>query len=195
MDPQVQTSFIPKQALTQQQARGGGMGLFFLLAILLFVMSLVAAGAALGYTQILRGQIADKDSALKKDEGAFDAASIQTLLRLDSRLIEAEKLMNAHVSPSAVFALLSQITLQRVQYQSFDYQLQPDGSASIVLSGIADSYSSVALQSDQFSATKTLREVVFSGITVSETGRVSFSVNASVDPSVLLYRNNLQPTL
>lgn len=190
MDPQVPTSFIPKQSMQQAQ-RGGGVGLLFFVAIFLFIASLVAAGAAFGFEQILNKQIADGDASLRRAEGAFDAASIQDLLRLDSRIIEAKKLLEAHISPSGVFSFLSGITLERVQYNSFALKVQPDGSASISLTGVADSFSSVALQSDQFSASKVLKDVIFSGITIADNGKVSFSVNATVEPSVLQYSNNL----
>lgn len=191
MDPQVQTSFIPKQALANQ-ARGGGMGLFFLLALLVFAMSLLAAGAAFGYTQVLDNRITSKDKDLREAEGAFDAASIQELLRLDTRMIQTKNLLDSHVSPSAVFGFLSQITLQRVQYNSFDLQIQPDGGASVALGGVADSFQSVALQSDQYSASKVLRDVIISGFGVADSGKVNFTVNATVDPSVLQYRKQLQ---
>lgn len=190
MDPQVPTSFIPKAALQQSQ-RGGGMGLFFLLALFIFIASLFAAGAAFAFEGILKGQIAQSDDSLRRAEGAFDASSIQDLLRMDSRINQAQTLLGSHVSPSAVFTFLSGITLERVQYDSFAFQFQPDGSGSLVLSGVADSFSSVALQSDQFSASKGLKDVIFSGISVGDGGKVSFTVNATVDRSMLLYSKNL----
>jgi hypothetical protein len=193
MDPQVQPSFIPKAALNAQ-ARGGGMGLLFLIALLIFVASIVAAGGAFGYTRILEGTIANKDASLRKAEGAFDANAIQDLLRLDMRLTQARQLLSTHVAPSAILSFLSTITLQRVQYTSFDYQLQADGSANVTLNGIADSFSSVALQSDQFGASKVLRDVIFSGISVGDSGKVNFSVTSSVEPSLILYSRNLQAT-
>src|SRR4051812_14508337 len=122
MDPNVQGSFIPKQALAAQ-ARGGGMGLFFLVAILIFVMSLVSTGAAFGYQRVLNKQIADKTVSLQKDEGAFDAATIQDLLRTDTRLTQAKLLLQKHVSASAVFYLLSQITLEHVQFLGMNFVL------------------------------------------------------------------------
>lgn len=191
MDPQIQPSFIPKAALNAQVHRGG-MGLFFLVALLIFVASIVAAGASFGYTRILEGTIANKDDSLRKAEGAFDANAIQDLLRLDARLIEARNLLSTHVAPSAILSFLSTITLQRVQYQSFEYQLQPDGSANIALTGVADSFSSVALQSDQFGASKVLRDVIFSGISVGDVGKVNFAVNASVESSLILYSRSIQ---
>jgi hypothetical protein len=190
MDPNVQGSFIPKQALTAA-SRGSGAGLFFLLALLVFVMSVVAAGGAFAYQQYLNGQITSKDKMLKTAEGAFDAGAIQDLVRMDARLTQARTLLQSHVSPSAIFAFLSTVTLQKVQFDSFDLSVNKDGSATMALGGSADSFSTVALQSDQLGSSKVLRDVVFSGITVGENGKVSFTVNATVDPSLILYRNNL----
>jgi len=55
------------------------------------------------------------------------------------------------------------------------------------MSGVADSFSTLALQSDQFSQAQVLRDVIFSGITTDATGRVVFSVSANVHPSLLSY--------
>ena len=190
MDPAGQGSFIPKQSLTAA-SRGGGIGIFFLLALIIFVMSLVSAGAAFGYQQILNNTIAGKDDSLRKAEGAFDAGTIQDLLRMDNRLVQARGLLQKHVAPSAILYFLSTITLERVQLNSFNVTLNKNGSASLGITGMADSFSGVALQSDQFGSTKVLKDVIVSGVSVNEVGKVSFAVNATVDPSLILYSNNL----
>ena len=190
MDPVGQGSFIPKQSLAAA-GRGGGMGLFFLLAIIIFALSIVSAGAAFGYTQILKNTIASKDESLRKAEGAFNPGTIQDLLRLDNRLTQARLLLQKHVAPSALLYFLSTITLERVQLNSFEMGLNSNGSASLTVTGSADSFSSVALQSDQFGATKLLKDVIFSGISVNESGKVGFTVTATIDPSLLLYSNSI----
>lgn len=186
MDPQPPTSFIPKKPLVGEASRGGG-GLLTLAAVLIFIVSVVAAGGAFAYGKYLDKALADKDSSLKKAEGAFDTASIVDLSRLDVRLGKARDLLEAHVAPSGLFVFLSATTLERVQFTSLSLDIGSDGSGKIVLNGVADSFSSLALQSDQFSAAKVLRDVVFSGISTDTAGRVQFSVSASVDPSILSY--------
>jgi hypothetical protein len=186
MDPQPPTSFIPKKPLVGE-ARSGGGGLLTLLAVLIFVASLVAAGGAFAYGKYLDKALADKDTSLKKAEGAFDTASIIDLSRLDIRLGQARDLLASHVAPSGVFTFLSATTLERVQFTSLTLDIGTDGSAKILLNGVADSFSSLALQSDQFSSAKVLRDVVFSGISTDAAGRVTFSLSASVDPSILSY--------
>lgn len=188
MDPAVPTSFIPKKPLVGEgRSGGGGGGLLSLLAILIFVASLLAAGGAFGYSKYLTSAIADKDASLKKAEGAFDTQSILDLSRLDIRLTQARGLLQSHVAPSGVFTFLSASTLERVQFTSLTLDVSADGSAKLALTGIADSFSSLALQSDEFSAAKVLRDVVFSGISTDTTGHVQFSVSANVDPSLLSY--------
>ncbi len=189
MDPNVQGSFIPKQALNRAQSRGGGLGLFFLASILVFVMSLIAAGGAFAYQGVLNKQIADKDVSLQKAEGAFDATAIDDLLRMDTRLTQAKLLLDKHVSTSGIFTLLSQITLEKVQILGMNLTMNTDGSGKLSANGVGDSFSTVALQSDAFGSSKFLRDVIFSGVSVGEGGKVSFNVSATVDPSVLLYRN------
>ena len=190
MDPAGQGSFIPKASLTAA-SRGGGMGILFILSLLIFVMSIVSAGAVFGYQQILSSTITGKDTDLRRAEGAFDAGTIQDLLRMDNRLMQARGLLQKHVAPSAILYFLSTITLERVQLNSFDMTLDKDGGASLNVTGTADSFSSVALQSDQFGSTKVLKDVIVSGVSVNDTGKVSFSVNATVDPSLVLYSGNL----
>jgi hypothetical protein len=193
MDPQAGASFIPKKALATQSARaGGGPGLFLLIALFLFIASLVGAGAAFGYEQFLNSQIAGNSQSLTLSEGAFDPGTVQDLVRTDERLTQAQTLLNTHVAPSALFDLLSTLALQNVQFTSLTYTLNGDGSAAIVVGGLADSFSTVALESDKFgAATPALKDVVFSNITVGATGAVAFTVNATVSAATLSYRSRI----
>lgn len=194
MDPQVSTSFIPKEALTAQKRRTGGMGLVGLIGLFIFVLSVVAAGAVFGYQKLLMKQITDRQEELKIQKDAIDAPTVQILERLNSRIEQAKTLLNKHVAPTAIFDFLAQKTLTDVQFTSFDYSLNSDGSAAIELDGIADSFTTVALQSDALGNAdiKVLKDVIFSGITIDPaTGRVAFVVHGTVLPPLLSYSNYL----
>ncbi len=195
MDPQAPASFIPKKPLVEARAgAGAGAGILTLVSVLLFVVSLVGAGGGFAYTGILTASIANKDASLKAAEGAFEPEVIAELGRLDARLIEVQKLLNNHMAPSGIFDFLSTITLTQVQFTNFTFQKQADGSAVITLQGTGDSFSTAALQSDQFGAARLLRDVVFSDVAISSTGKVSFSVKATVDPSLYLYSKQTAST-
>lgn len=188
MDPQTTTSFIPKKPLVSGSRRGSTVGLLMLASILIFIMSLVAAGATFLYEQYLKSAIDSKSNSLTISQNAFDLGVIQDLVRLDSLIGQSKEILTKHVAPSAIFYLLSSQTLEKVQFSKFEYAAGESGVATIHLDGTADSFSTVALQSDQFGASKVLKNIVFSNINISaDTGRVTFSVSAGVDPSLTLY--------
>lgn len=191
MDPSVSGSFIPKKPLTSDARRLGGGGLLTLLGLLCFVGSIAAAALVFGYHTLLMRNLVQSEQSLERAEGAFDSAVIQDLVRLDQRIDQAKSLLARHVAPSLIFSILAGITLERVQFTSFDYELQSEGGAAIALSGIADSFSVVALQSDAFGASRELRDVVFSDIAVNESGRVTFTVRATVTTPNILYSKSL----
>lgn len=165
---------------------------FVLVSALFFVASLFAAGGAFLYQRYLLTSIASKSDTLQKAENAFDPSTIQDLVRLDSRMNNAETLLQKHVTTLEIFDFLSQQTLQNVQFTSFAYTLGQGGGAQINMSGVADGFATVALQSDQFgAASKLLKNVVFSGIAVDSNGHVAFDVKADIDPSILSYAKNL----
>lgn len=193
LQQQAPTSFIPKRPVatgaTYTSSSGGGLAA--LIAVLIFVTSLVSAGGVFAYQQILKAGIAADDESLNKAQNAYDPSVIQDLIRLDARIKETQKLLAAHVSPSALFSFLSTLTLESVQFFGLEYKLEDGGAAIVTMTGQANDFSSMALQSDQFNASKSLRNVVFSNITVGASGRVTFSVSATVDPATISYAKNL----
>jgi len=193
MDTQVPSSFIPKKPLTTMNPRGSAaMGTFvFLIALLVFVASLVSAGAAFAYKGFLTTSLAQKADTLQKAEAAFDPSTIQDLERLDSRINNAEALLQKHTTAYAIFDLLAQQTLANVQFTSFSFDFDTNGNPALSLVGQADGFSTIALQSDQLGASKVLKDVVFSGIVVQSNGRVSFNVKANIDPSLISYSKML----
>jgi hypothetical protein len=192
MDPQVQASFIPKKSLdVSARSSGSPFGLLFLIATLIFIASLAAAAGSFLYTGYLNGAIASKSQSLALAEGAYDPGAIQDLVRMDSRLTQSKTLLAKHVAVSGIFALLSMQTLASVSFNDFQYSLNADGTAHISMTGNADSFSTVALQSDQFGGNKLFKNVVFSNIAVNTNGSIGFSVSADLDPSVISYGNSL----
>ncbi|HWB34288.1 MAG TPA: PilN domain-containing protein [Candidatus Paceibacterota bacterium] len=192
MDPSVQASFIPKKPLNDARGgRGGAASLIFILALLIFIASLVAAGAAFAYSGYLQSALNSKKASLAKYQDSYDLPTIQALVRFDTRIQQAQIILQKHLEPSNIFFFLAQQTLVKVQLTDFSYAIGADGTPSIELSGVADSFSTVALQSDQFGGSKVLKDVIFSDITVNSDGTVSFKVTADVDPSLILFSKNL----
>lgn len=194
MDSPVPSSFIPKKAFTPNPLPTpsvGGNGIIYAVCLFLFVVSLLAAGGVFAYQAYLTQTIADNGAILTKDQTALDFPAIEDLVRLDSRITQAKTLLARHVAPSSIFAFLSQETLQNVQFTTFKYDIQPDGSATIKLDGVADSFSTVALQSDQLSNSTLLKDILFTNLNTNPNGQVTFTVQATVVPALFLYSSTL----
>jgi hypothetical protein len=187
------TSFIPKKPLdTTARSSGGALGsLAFLLSLLIFIPSLIAAGGVFAYKQYLTQALAQKTASLQAAEAAFDPTVIAQLERLDTRMNSAETLLQSHVAPSALFDFLAAQTIPSVQFTNFSYTLNPDGSASLSLTGVGQNFAAVALQSDQLGASSMLKDIAFSNVTIGQNGLISFSVTATVQPTLINYGKNL----
>lgn len=193
MDTQVRTSFIPKKAIVAAPSarRGGGVGVLFFIALLVFLASVALAGGSFAYAQYLAQSIQSKSDQLARARAAFEPATIQDLLRLEDRLRYSKQVLDSHVAPSVLFGLLSQHTLSSVSFTKMDYLRTPDGESLINLSGTTNTYSDIALQSDEIGKARALKDALFSGFSVEDSGRVSFDITAKVDPAFLSYRSAL----
>ena len=193
MDPLVRTSFIPKKPVVQATAavHSGGVGVFFFIALVIFLGSILLGAGAFGYEQYLQKSIKSKSDSLTKARAAFEPATIQDLMRLDKRLSEAKVILDGHTAPSAIFTLLSANTLSTVAFDKFDLSTGPDIKGVVQLHGKTATFSDVALQSDAFNKERAFKDVLFAGFTVAKDGGVEFTVSASVDPEVINYRSNL----
>src|SRR5689334_14456580 len=137
MDPQVQASFIPKRSLDVNASRGSSFGIFFLIALLIFVASIAAAGGVFLYQSYLTTTLDGQKQSLVKAQGAYDAPTIQELVRLDKRIKEAQSLLDKHVEISNIFTFLGLYTYEHVAYSNFSISMSDDGSAKISMSGQA----------------------------------------------------------
>src|SRR3989344_6497380 len=108
MEPQAGASFIPKKPLVAGIERNSGIltSVFLLGSILLFVGSVLLAGAVFGYQQYLKGIIQSRGDSLTKARAAYDPSVLESLIRLDGRIKQAHVVMQSHQAPSSVFSFL-----------------------------------------------------------------------------------------
>ena len=168
---------------------------FFFVSLLIFIASLMGAAAVFFAEKFYTQQINQKSAQLKEDQQVFDLATIEDLARLDTRMKNAESLMQRHYTALTVLLYLGDQTLQNVQFTDYKYSIDPDGVGKITLVGVANGFGTVALQSDQFSASKKLKNVVFSNIQIDPSGKgVGFNVSATLDQSLTSYADSLGST-
>lgn len=191
MDTRVATSFIPKKPL--QEARPSASrfaGVFVAGSILMLVISIVLSVGVFLYKGYLAQNIAGQSATLSRAQAAFEPNLIRDLIRLDTRINESKRLLAGHVAISPFFELLGGTTLQNIAFQNLNFSVA-GGKATVSMKGQARSFSDIALQSDVFAKTKQIRDPIFADLNLDQTGNVVFSLSATLDPSLILYRNNL----
>ena len=184
-----QSSFIPKKAVDARPStskRTGSIGFLRAGAVIVFIIVILAAVGVFLYTELLERNITRKEAALAQAREAFEPQLIEELARLDARVDSAEALLSGHIAPTQLFGLIESITLQTVRFNTLSFAEEVDGYV-LGLSGEAQSFASVALQSDVLGESRLIQEPVVSGLSLGSSGRVNFTVSAKVDPSLFVY--------
>lgn len=191
MEPKFQSSFIPKGPVAASgnpaAVKSGGRSLIGLLATLIFTIALVLSIGVFGFNRFLSYRISRIGSELDAARAQVDASSVQELIRLNSRMLSIEKLLNSHVVNTPLFAFLEESTLRQVRFTELDYSASDKG-LELRLSGHARSYATLALQAQAFSESPYFKDPVFSDLQLDEQGNVKFTFRASVDPSLVSYK-------
>jgi hypothetical protein len=192
MDPRFQTSFIPKKPIVAQArtVAPSSINLITLIATVLFIGVIALAGAAFFYKGLLVKQIEADKATLDRARDAFDPKLIAQIVRLDTRIETARKLMASHIAVNPLFEFISSITLQSVRFKDFSFSYAGADKIQVSMTGQARNYASVALQSDELYKQKTLQNVTVSDMTLDQSGIISFKVSALVDSKLLSYSNS-----
>lgn len=197
MEPTFKTSFIPKKpiepSLDSKVEYKSGINFFMLIAMILFITSVILSAGVFAYKFTLSSAIEIQLRTLEKVRQSFDPAFVTEANRLNTRIDNVNKILNSHLAPSSIFSLLEEFTLQTVSFKRFLFKDGEDGTIKIESSGEADSFRSIVLQSDNFGQSGYMRDVLFAGLEPNDRQNINFTMEASLDPQLVLYRKNLVP--
>lgn len=193
MEPKFQTSFIPKKPIIASEGVAkGSIDFFAIIATVLFLGSLVLSAAVFAWKYTLEKQVANSEASLAKAKDQFNQEFIGYVNRLNSRIETSKDLLNKHVGASTIFGFLASHTLKTVSYTDFTYSYEADGTVKVVMKGIAKSYSSIALQSEEFGKqNQYIKSPIFSDLNPDQTGSVVFTLTALLDKNLISYQKNL----
>ncbi len=188
---QQNASFIPKNPLvsdTPSAYRRQSVSILTLVSIIIFIFSATLGAGVFFYEKILQTSLAKKQADLERARASFDPVVINDIRRVNDRIEHSKEILSRHAAFSAFLDILGQSTLQNVQFKSFELNALPeDGSIKISLKGLARNYASVALQADSFNGATGMKNPIFSDLNLDQSGRVLFSVAASLDPNAFKY--------
>lgn len=191
MDQNFQTSFIPKRPVTEDRpVRSSSVSVFLFIAVVFLIASIGSAAFVYIYKTSLTRQVAQMKDDLDKAKGAFEDDFIKDLQTIDRRINTANQVLAGHIAVSPIFQALQQSTLKSIQFTKFTYKITGSGQSSQIdvdMSGKAQSYTSIALESDQLTKNKYIRDPIFSNLTLDDKGNVLFDLVFSVDPKLVMF--------
>lgn len=192
MEPKFQTSFIPKQSITNPSApRRIGGNAFFAVAFTAFVLTALAFAGVWFYERRVEASLADMKVNLDKARANFEPTLLSEVRQVNTRIVVGKTLLSKHLAPTAVFSLLEKITVASVSFSSFDLAVNEQGDIRLALKGIAKGFNAVALQSDIFSREKYFKGPIFSNFKLDDVGMVTFDITTSLDPTLLSFEATL----
>jgi len=192
MENSFQTSFIPKKPVTSSISDREPKSFLSIITIFLLIVSILIAAGLFVYKTYLTKQKEASSSSLSINRSSFEKDTIDELELFDRRTEAAKTILSKHVVLSPLFSLIGEITIPQIQYTSFDQQFTDKGFF-VSMSGVARDYRAIALQAGMFNSDKgrAFKNVLFSNLVKDKNNNVSFSIEFSVDPSILSYENNL----
>jgi len=192
MDQNFQTSFIPKKPVVHERTEAKRpTGLLVIFSVLILFTVFVAYGGVYFYKNSLTQSITSKEKALELARNRFEPGRLSELKTLDRRIKAANGVLANHVAPSPIFKILEATTMKTIRYTSFSYELKENGMVFVKLTGEANGYRSIALQSDLLTQNKDIMDPVFSNLALDTKGSVLFDLTFSVQESLVSYKENL----
>ena len=191
MDKEFKTTFIPKKNLSgvkpqETKSSKARRSLFSLLALLLFVTAIISTVGVYLYKARLAAVVNSRIDSINRAEKAFEPAVILDLKKLDIRLRAGTELLNQHVAISDFLESFAESTLPEVSFNDFSFEYAADGS-EVSVGGEARGYLQIAQQSDIFEANEYIQNHIFSDFSATETGRVTFSLQFTLNPELLAF--------
>jgi hypothetical protein len=185
LSPSIPTSFVPKQPVAPKR-RSSGNDLLLLISILILGLGIFASVATFAYDAYLQSVVKDKEAKLIAARKDAQEDEVKGFVQLRNRLNASRNLLDQHVAMSQVFDMLENTTLVNTRFDSMSIQVADDRSASITIAGSAKNFNALAAESKSFAAQKYVKSAIFSGIRINADGTIGFSINATLDPKVVI---------
>ncbi len=197
MDPKFQTSFIPQKSAVANSATIPApssvymtktINIFNVIATVVFVVTILASGGLFAYKTYLTSQVAQASTSLTAARSSFDFSTIQNLINVSSRIAFTKQLLNNHVAVSGLFGLLQSLTVQKVAFSNLAYS-KKGGELNVTMTGEAQGYDALAYQANVFTQNAFIQNPVFSNFDLNQDGNVTFTFNATIDPTLVSYKS------
>lgn len=210
METKFQTSFIPKKPIIQDSSTykaPKSTSVFMMIAVFIFLISVGGAVFAFVAEGLLIKRQEQYQLDLVENEKSFNEPLIDEIKKANTKIDFAKKLITNHVAITEALTIVSQLVAEKVTFS--DFSITAPGSLvkgeestyKITMRGVANSFSTLAFQSDVFGASsrygtnKVLKNPILSDLTTDDNGDVKFNFTAEIRPQDISYEKQFLNTI
>lgn len=185
--PTIPTSFVPRQPVGSGRPQYSGRNYFLIGSIVLLGVMVLLSGAVFAYNRYLTTVRDEKLAALNSAKNSIDTSTVEGFIRLQNRLASAQTVLNDHIGLSQFFNFLEQQSLQTIRYNSLNITVADDRTATVVMTGTAKTFNSLAAQSSAFAQNTLIKRAIFSSFVINKDNTVDFSLTFGTDKSLTAF--------
>lgn len=191
MDPKVQTSFIPKREDRRTLKAKRPFSFVYWIISMAFILSVALTIFLFVYERIILISHEEKKLAIQKEIELFEPDLTRELTAVKNRVDSGKRLLSGHLSSSSFFRVLENLTVRNVYFTDLSINLSSNQKAVLQAKGEAPSYAVLAFQSNTIKQSGLFLNPKFSEVNLNDLGRVVFSLEAEIDPRVILYTSSI----
>jgi hypothetical protein len=214
MDKRTKISFIPQKPLIKRErSRVLSVNLFLFFSSFLFFVTLAAYAGLYFYNINLEKTLVEKKEELALEKEKIDPKDIiKESQELQTRIINAKKLISEHIIISPIFGFLEEITLKSISFDSLSFTKEAEGGSLraaptptsplapqkttglgvVEITGQAPNYASLAYQSDvlkeEMKKGDKIKKFSISNMSLDESGNILFNLKISFNLPFLSYK-------
>lgn len=151
MDPQSNSSFIPRQSKkvsTTKNRRSISFPLLTVLAHALFVGAMLAATVVFIYNQFTAKQLQQSVLMLEQAVSSFQVTDLQSVFDFDERIKNAKLLLDHHASINKALSVIEELTVSPLVVQKVVFERVDQTTLRATLSASASEFDFVIFQRD-----------------------------------------------
>lgn len=153
MDPQSNSSFIPKQSRkvsVPKNRRTVSFPFFTVFAHALFVGVMLAAAVVFVYNQYTVKQLQQSVATLDQAVTNFNVTDLKSVVNFDKRIRAAEKILNYHISINKALSVVESSLVSAIDVESISFDRVDSEILQIIISAKANELDFLIFQRDLF---------------------------------------------
>lgn len=187
MDPQVQTTIMPRKPnMPTFSGNNDSVRLDPVLSvsIIIFVWAIVFTGSVFASSALLQKSTDAGSLTLKKIESTFDLSGYERVKNVSQKLSLLHNILVDTVSLDLLMSFIEKNMLANVSVSAMSLNMGTEGPV-LTFNGTASSFNALAKQAEIFNGHKSVKKYSTSNISLTETGKISFSGQVVFDQQLL----------